>query len=84
MSSIDLIFHPTSLTVAAPTLSFGGFINVVGYKATLPVRTRHILVVITLGVLGGNTGVLCHDICWHAAVQFGNVAKSVRSLYGIR
>lgn len=39
MLSIDLIFHPTSVTVAVPTLSFGGLINVIGYKATLLVHT---------------------------------------------
>lgn len=37
-SSIDLIFHPTTLTVAAPTLRFGGLINVISYKATLSVH----------------------------------------------
>lgn len=82
--TIDLIFHPTRLTVAVLTLSFGGLINVIGYKDTLPVRTGHILIVITLGVLGGNTGVFCSDIRWHASLQFGNVTKGIRSLNSIR
>lgn len=88
--SIDLIFHPTSLTAAAPALSFACLIDVIGHKAALPVRTRHILIIVTLGILGGSTGILCHDVCWHAAAQstlrqFGtcNVTKGVRSLYGI-
>lgn len=84
MLSVDFVFHPADLTVAAPTLSLGGLIDVVDYKATLPVGIRHILIVITLGLQGSNSGVLSHDIGWNAAVQFGNVTKGVRSLNGIR
>lgn len=83
MLSIDLIFHPTSLTAAALTLRPAGLIDVIGHEATRPVRAGHILIIITVGVLGGSTEVLGHDVCLHAAVrrQFGNVAEGIGSLH---
>ena len=83
--SIDLIFHPTGL----PALSSAGLIDVVGHKAALPVRAWHVLIIVTLGVLVGSTGVFCHDGCRHGAGrstnvrQFGNVTEGVRSRDGI-
>lgn len=82
--SIDLIFHPAGLNVAALALSFGSLINVISYKATLPVSARHVLVVVTLGILGRGLGVFCHDMRRGRAVQFGHVTKGIRSLHGIR
>lgn len=87
--SIDLVFHPTSLTAATSTLSSAGLVNVIGHKPALPVRAWHILIIVTLGVLGRSAWVFCHDVCCHTAVQssvrqFVNVTKCVRSLYGAR
>lgn len=83
-SSVDFIFHPAAPTAAAPTLSFGALVNVIGDEAALPLRARHIFVIVALGVLGRKAGVLCLRVCRRARVQFGNVAKGVRSLYGVR
>lgn len=70
--------------MAALALRFGNLVNVIGYKATLPVGAWHILIVITLGILGRGWVVLCHDVRWRGAVQFGDVAKGVWPLHGIR
>lgn len=83
-SSVDFIFHPAAPTAAAPTLSFGALVNVIGDEAALPLRARHIFVIVALGVLGRKAGVLCLRVCRRARVQFGNDAKGVRSLYGVR
>lgn len=87
--SIDLIFHPSSLTAAAPALSSAGLVNVIGDKAALIVHTRHILIIVAQGVMGRRTGVLCHDFCCYPAVQssvrqFGNVTVGIRSLHRAR
>lgn len=89
MLSINLIFHPPSLTVASPALSSAALIDVVGDKAALPVHARHVLIISTLRVMARATGVLCHDDPGHASVQsrvrqFGNVTEGIRSLYGAR
>lgn len=89
MLSIDLIFHPSSLTAAAPALSSAGLVNVIGDKAALIVHTRHILIIVAQGVMGRRTGVLCHDFCCYPAVQssvrqFGNVTVGIRSLHRAR
>lgn len=77
--SVDFIFHPAALT-----LGFGALVNVIGDKATLPLRAQHIFVVVALGVLGRKDGVLCLHVHRRARVQFGNVAEGVRSLCGVR
>lgn len=72
--SVDFIFHPAALTPPTPTLSFGTLVNVIGDEAALPLRTRHVFVIVALlDVLGR------HPV----RIQFGNVAKGVRSLYGV-
>lgn len=76
--SVDFVFHPAAPTPPTPTLSFGALVNVIGDEAALPLRARHVFVIVALlGVLGRRAGVLCLH------VQFGNVAKGVRSLYGV-
>lgn len=82
--SVDFIFHPAAPTAAAPPLSFGAFVNVIGDEAALPLRARHVFVIVALGVLGRKAGALCVHVRRRAHVQFGNVAKGVRSLYGVR
>lgn len=85
--SVDFIFHPAAPTppTPTPTLSFGALVNVVGDEAALPLRTRHVLVIVALlDVLGRKAGVLRLHVRGRARVQFGNVAKGVRSLYGVR
>lgn len=80
---VDFILHPAAAAVAAPTLSFGALVNIVGDEAALPLWAWHILIITALGVLGRNAGVLCRHVRRRATVQFGNVAKGVRSLYGV-
>lgn len=82
--SVDFVFHPATPTAAAPTLSFGALVNVIGDEAALPLRARHIFVIVALEVLGRMTRVLCLHVRRRARVQFGNVAKGVRSLHGVR
>lgn len=80
--SVDFILHPSA--PAAPTLSFGALVNVIGDEAALPLRARHVFVIVALGVLGRKAGVLRLHVRRRARVQFGNVAEGVRSLYGVR
>lgn len=89
MLSVNLIFHPSSGTAAAPALSSAGLIDVIVHKAALLLHTWHVLVIVALGVMGRCTGVLRHDVWWHAAVQrggrkLGDVAEGIRSLHGAR
>lgn len=81
---IDFILHPATSAAATPTLSFGALVNVVGDEAALPLWARHVLIIIGLGVLGRKAGVLCGYVRRRTTIQFGNVAKGVRSLYGVQ
>lgn len=87
-SAVDFVLHPAAAATAtaapAPTLSFGALVNVVGDEAALRLRAGNVLVIVALGVLGRKAGVLRRHGGGRAAVQFGNVAKGVRSLYGVR
>lgn len=74
-SPVDFVLHPAAPAAAAPTLSFGALVNVVGDEAALRLRARNVLVIV---------GVLRRHVSGRATVQFGNVAKGVRSLYGVR
>lgn len=84
MLSVDFIFHPAAPTAASPTLSFGVLVNVIGDEAALPLRARHVLVIVALGVLGRGARVRHGRVRRGATVQFGDVAKGVRSLHGVR
>lgn len=79
---VDFILHPAAAAAAAPTLSFGALVNIVGDEAALPLWAWHIFIIIALGVLGRKARV-CRHVRRRATVQFGNVAKGIRSLYGI-
>lgn len=80
---VDFILHPAAVATAAPTLSFGALVNIVGDEAALSLWARHILIIIALGVLRRKAGVFCRHVRRGATVQFGNVAKGVRSLYSV-
>lgn len=81
-SPVDFVLHPAA--AAAPTLSFGALVNVVGDEAALRLRARNVLVIVALGLPGRKAGVLRRPAGGRATVQFGNVAKGVRSLHGVR